>query len=410
LKNVYHELIFLKFFMSKRILSVTRNFPPLTGGMERLNYHIYLELEKEFEVSISGPEGCQHYLSPHTSYSLFPSRPVGIFLLRSLISAYQLAVKEKPDLIIAGSGVTAIAALIAGRRVGAKVMTFLHGLDILYPNPLYQLLFLPFIRACDGVWVNSTHTAQLAKKKGIADEKINILHPGVILPSRNETAINPVSFRQSFSISDNKIILLSVGRLTERKGLPEFIQNCLAELVSAFPEILLVIIGNEPTEALSKQSGVTSKIKQAGLASGTTEHIMLLGQVSESELSQAYVCSDLLVFPVLDLPGDVEGFGMVAIEAAAHGLPTAAFAVGGITDAVAHNTSGWLVESGNYANLNKTIINYLNYIKELQPLKVNSISKVTCQQYAAKFSWDLFGQQLRLTCKQITISENLSKT
>jgi phosphatidyl-myo-inositol dimannoside synthase len=388
----------------KRILLVTRNFPPLTGGMERLNYHIYLELEKEFEVSISGPEGCQHYLSPNTSHSLFPSRPVGIFLLQSLISAYKLAVKEKPDLIIAGSGVTAIAALIAGRRVGAKVMTFLHGLDILYPNPLYQLLFLRAIRACDGVWVNSSHTAQLAKKKGIAEEKINILHPGVALPSRNETAINAASFKQSFSISDNKIILLSVGRLTERKGLPEFVQNCLAELVSTFPEILLVIIGNEPIEALSKQSGVTSKIKQAGLASGTTEHIMLLGQVSESELSQAYVCSDLLVFPVLDLPGDVEGFGMVAIEAAAHGLPTAAFAVGGVIDAVAQGISGWSVKSGDYEELSKIIMSYLECQKGKPKNKKIGLSKISCQQHAAKFSWDLFGQKLRSRCGNIISS------
>ena len=131
--------------MKKKILLVTRNFPPLTGGMERLNFHLYLELEKEFKVSIAGPEDSQNYLSPQTSFSLFPARPVSLFLIRSLITTYRLAVSEKPDLIIAGSGVTAIAAFIAAKRVGAKVMIFLHGLDILYPHPIYQLLFLPAI-------------------------------------------------------------------------------------------------------------------------------------------------------------------------------------------------------------------------------------------------------------------------
>ena len=54
-----------------------------------------------------------------------------------------------------------------------------------------------------------------------------------------------------------------------------------------------------------------------------------LARVDDQRLSDAYFAADVMVFPVLDLPGDVEGFGMVAVEAAAHGLPTVAFAVGG---------------------------------------------------------------------------------
>ena len=387
--------------MKKRVLIVTRNFPPLTGGMERLNYHIYLELEKEFEACIVGPDGCQNYLVPHTAFSLFPHKPVGLFLVKSLIATYRFAVKEKPDLIIAGSGVTALAALIAGRRVGAKVMAFLHGLDILYPHPIYQLLFLPAIRACDGVWVNSAHTAYLAQQKKIVADKINILHPGVSLPNDNELVANPVSFKKSFAISNNKILLLSVGRLTERKGLPEFIRHCLPEIAAVFPDILLIIIGNEATDALSKQSNITSKIKQATIDANVEGHVLLLGQVSENDLMQAYLCSELLVFPVLDLPGDVEGFGMVAVEAAAHGLPTAAFAVGGVTDAVAHEISGWLVKPGDYSELSKTILKYLKRLKGFQPFRCDTVSKPICQHHAAKFSWDLFGQQLRSKCKKI---------
>lgn len=393
--------------MKNRLLIITRNFPPLTGGMERLNYHVYLELEKEFEVCVAGPDGCQNYLAPHTAFSLFPHKPVGLFLVKSLIATYRFAVKEKPDLIIAGSGVTALAALIGGRRVSAKVMVFLHGLDILYPHPIYQLLFLPAIRACDGIWVNSAHTARLALQKKIAAEKINILHPGVSLPNGDELVTDPAYFKKSFAISDNRILLLSVGRLTERKGLPEFIRYCLPKIASEFPDILLIIIGNEATDALSKQSNITSKIKQAAIDANVESHVLLLGQVSESDLTQAYLGSELLIFPVLDLPGDVEGFGMVAVEAAAHGLPTAAFAVGGVTDAVAHNISGWLVKPGDYVEFSKTILNYLKRLNGFQPVTGDTVSKSNCQQHAAKFSWDLFGQRLRRICGTIVSPEKL---
>jgi phosphatidyl-myo-inositol dimannoside synthase len=374
----------------ERILLITRNFPPLTGGMERLNYHIYLEIEKEFEVCVAGSDGCQNYLAPHTAFSLFPHKPVGLFLVKSLIATYRFAVKEKPDLIIAGSGVTALAALIAGRRVGAKVMVFLHGLDILYPHPIYQLLFLPAIRACDGVWVNSSHTAHLAQQKKIAVDKINILHPGVSLLNGDELIADPASFKKSFAISDNRILLLSVGRLMERKGLPEFIRYCLPKIASEFPDILLIIIGNEATDALSKQSNITAKIKQAAIDANVESHVLLLGQVSENDLTQAYLCSELLIFPVLDLPGDVEGFGMVAVEAAAHGLPTVAFAVGGVIDAVGHGKSGWLVSAADYKALSKAIISFLSK----STTKKNTPSKLSCQNFAEKFSWDKFGERL----------------
>lgn len=376
--------------MKKSILLITRNFPPLTGGMERLNYHIYLELEKKFLVSIAGPVGCQNFLSLQTPFTAFPPRPVSLFLLSSFYLTYRLAVKEKPDLIIAGSGVTAIAALVAGRRIGAKVMTFIHGLDILFPQPIYQALFLPAIRSCDNILVNSCHTANLAHQKKIDTHKIKILNPGVSLPNEAELTVNPIEFKKSFSIDRNRILLLSVGRLTKRKGLPEFIQYCLPKIVREFPDTLFIIIGAEATDALSKQSNETTKIQQAIYETTLENHVILLGQVSERELTNAYIASDLLIFPVLDIPGDVEGFGMVAIEAAAHGLPTAAFAVGGVIDAVDHGKSGWLVNYGDYKLLSQTIINYLKNINTGK----NSVTKSTCQNFAKYFAWDKFGERL----------------
>jgi phosphatidyl-myo-inositol dimannoside synthase len=116
------------------------------------------------------------------------------------------------------------------------------------------------------------------------------------------------------------------------------------------------------------------------------------------------VCSELLVFPVLDLPGDVEGFGMVAVEAAAHGLPTAAFAVGGVTDAVANKISGWLVKSGDYPGFSKVILNYLERHKSYPSIQCAEISKLKCLHYATKFSWELFGEQLRATYQNIIFS------
>ncbi len=356
--------------------------------MERLNYHIFQELKNEFSVSIAGPHGCQKYLTPNILSTSFPHKPISVFLIISFFKSCILAIKCKPELIIAGSGVTSLAALCAARITGAKVITYLHGLDIIYPSPIYQALFIPAIRASDRVFVNSSHTAKLALQKKIDANKIEILNPGVSIPDDIDDLKANNLFRASFSIPEDNIILLSVGRLTERKGLVEFIGNCLPDLASQFPNVLLVIIGNEATDALNQKESTTTRIKNAAINANVVNHVLFLGQVSDNNLTQAYLSSDILIFPVLDLPGDVEGFGMVAVEAAAHGLPTAGFAVGGVIDAVSQEKSGWLVKSGDYKTLRQTISNFL---KKTTTKKAPTKSFV---KICAKFSWDKFGEKL----------------
>jgi SAM-dependent methyltransferase len=112
------------------------------------------------------------------------------------------------------------------------------------------------------------------------------------------------------------------------------------------------------------------------------EHIRFLGVITDKVLlATAYEAADVHVFPVRHIPDDPEGFGMVAIEAAAHGLATAAFATGGIVDAVHHGESGYLAETNNYAELSQHVLQLLQ-----QPTTIESI-----QGFAHGFAWKNFG-------------------
>src|SRR3546814_16851853 len=72
---------------------------------------------------------------------------------------------------------------------------------------------------------------------------------------------------------------------------------------------------------------------------------MFLGTITvDALLSVVYKAASAHIFPVREIPGDPEGFGMVAVEAAAHGVPTIAFATGGIVDAVAEGDRKSVVE------------------------------------------------------------------
>lgn len=378
-----------------RILIVTRNMPPLTGGMERLNWHLAQELGRVFSVGLCGPVGSES-MSPEQAPVLatFASRPLPVFLLQSLAVTLRAARRFKPALVIAGSGVTAPHARLASRLTGARMAVYLHGLDLIADHPLYRTLFLPSLRRADRFLANSRNTARLAREAGIAPERIELLHPGVKLPHDHDTKRSG-DFRRAIDAGDRPI-LLSVGRLTARKGLLEFVRHALPAIVAAQPDALLVIIGGEASEKLGAHGGQQGEaIRREAEHLALTDHLRLLGRVEDDTLVQAYRSSQLHIFPVMDLPGDVEGFGMVAVEAAAHGLPTVAFAVGGVPDAIAPGVSGLLVPPGDYQALARAVV-------EILEGRHVEIDTDRCQGFASRFGWEHFGAHARQICADLT--------
>lgn len=369
-----------------RILMVTRNLPPLIGGMERLNQHICIELARDFSVQVCGPEGGAQYLPDHIPYFGSPALPLGKFLIHNAWQTIRQAIAFKPHLIYAGSGVSAPAAELVGKIAGAKVVCYLHGLDIIAEHLLYKTFFLPRIRSCDAYLVNSLNTKQLAESRGMPCDRITILHPGVTIPSMTNSVSLASEFRKKID-AGNRPILLTVGRITSRKGIIEFIQHCLPVLAKEIPDILYVIIGEEPKKSLNtNRAGLTEKICTISKQTGLVDHVKLMGHVEDNTLTAAYFASQVHVFPIQEQEGDVEGFGMVAIEAAAHGLPTIAFASGGVPDAVSPGISGILIPPHRYDLLNESII--------LQ-LREGAIMQKQCLDFSKYYSWENFGTRLR---------------
>ena len=372
----------------KPILIVTRNLPPLVGGMERLNWHIADELSRHAEVHVIGPTGAAAVRPERVQLSEVPLRPLWKFLLASALKAVTVARRIEPEVILAGSGLTAPAALIAARATGARAAVYLHGLDVAVRHPVYRALWHPTIRRMDTVIANSRPTAELAKHIGVDASKTHIVHPGVQLPTESQSADALQDFRQRYNLG-NARLLLSVGRLAARKGLREFVANALPEIVRNAPDVLLVIVGDTPSDALAAETQDPASIQNTADVAGIGQHLRFLGRISERDLPCAYECAAVQIFPVRDIPGDPEGFGMVAIEAAAHGLPTVAFASGGVVDAVSEERSGLLVKPGDYPALTQAILRILTGTSDSWRRR--------CHEFAACFTWTVCGQALART-------------
>ena len=367
-----------------RVLHVTRNLPPLVGGMERLNWHIADELSRHADVHVVGPQGAAARKPCAVEVEEVPLRPLWRFLLASAWAALRAARRQRPDLVLAGSGLTAPAAWLAARACGARAAVYVHGLDVAVRHPVYRALWHPVLRRMDVVVANSRPTAALVRELGVAEERLRIVHPGVTLASAPQPQEALQSFRARYGLGDARL-LLSVGRLAERKGLREFVRESLPAIVRQRPDVVLAVVGDPPTDSLLAGEQTRDSIQAEADAAGIGQCLRFLGRVAEGELLAAYQAAHIHVFPVRDIPGNPEGFGMVAIEAAAHGLPTVAFATGGIVDAVGDGQSGRLIQSGDYQCFGRAIIDLLEDSDRWH---------ATALQFARSFSWPIMGDRL----------------
>ena len=376
----------------KKILTITRNLPPLIGGMERLNWHIADELSRDHIVSIVSHAGAKKTAPPKTNFYGVPLNPLPIFLIFAFFKVFWVCIDQRPDILFAGSGLTAPIAVFWAKIFRKKSIVYIHGLDIENNSIVYRHIWIPFIRKADRIFVNSTPTQKLCIENDISPVKISIIHPGVDFPPRKSDAKHIHQLKDKFKLHDKKI-LISVGRLTERKGLNEFIQLALPQIVKAVPNVLLLIVGDTASHALNKNMQTHTQLLETAKAFHVENHIIFSGKVTDQALSSLFYLSDVHVFPVKYIARDPEGFGMVAIEAAAHGTPTISFANGGIIDAVQEGKTGYLIENGDYHQLSEKI-NWL--LKNNQPF-----NKEQCQFFAQQFSWENTGTQLNALCETL---------
>ncbi|WP_339616437.1 glycosyltransferase family 4 protein [uncultured Gilvimarinus sp.] len=374
-----------------KVLLITRNLPPLVGGMERLNWNMAKGLAEHSQVTVVGPSISQESIPTGVKFSGVPLKPLWLFLMCAQIKAIFQALKCRPTHVIAGSGLTAPITLICAKLIGAKAITYTHGLDVAVDHPLYKAFWTPCFRRMDTVIANSTPTKNLLLERGVNEESIVIIHPGVDIPKHPPTEQEVNDFKRQYGLEQGPI-LLSVGRLTTRKGLKEFVAQSLPDIANEFPTVKLLIIGEAPKNSLYATPQTKEEILQAADKHGLKSNLIFTGNITELKILQsAYAASDIHIFPVREIPGDPEGFGMVAVEAAAQGTPTVAFKTGGIVDAVDSTRSGCLIDNDNYSELAGSIIETLKTIKSNQN---------GCEEFALQFSWNNFLSKLTTTLQR----------
>ena len=339
------------------VLVITWNYPPRRGGIENLLQNLCRGLREKHRVFIVTSFADATYPTERDTFRapLGGLIPFAFYVLWR--GAMVLAREPQIRIVFGGSALVTPLVLFLVRLFRRRAVVLTHGLDVIHRNFFYQLFCVRWLKHCDRVVANSSYTAALAESKGVAHERVTVIPPGV-QPEWFSIPTDIAATKRHWSIEDKKIVLF-VGRLAKRKGIKEFIENSLVEIVREIPETVFLIVGDNPTESLAHHENVVGEINEAVSRLRLQNQVRWLGALSDDEVVMLYQVCDVVVLPGREIEGDVEGFGIVALEAATAGKPVVATRVGGIQDAIEDGKSGILVDPGDYRGLKQVITGLL---------------------------------------------------
>ena len=328
-----------------RILYVSHLHPPENapldnmGGMQRVSMQLVDELSIREDIEIKT-------IIQHAPWKGIEVKTA--FFLTKLVFKLPKIVKEyKPDVILFSSMVTATLAKFCRNKIDVPMVTINHGQDVKMPIDIYQSFVPKVFEALDGIISVSEATRQECIKRGMTPDKGVALPNGFDISDFKEVpdkSEGRKEIEKAFSVDLNKkSLLLTVGRQVKRKGHEWFITEVLPNIKS---DVVYLVIGAGPEHERLKEIVHTSNLK---------EKVLLVGKQPDEVLKNAYSGSDIFIMPNIPIPGDMEGFGIVLLEANLAGTPAVASDLEGIKDVIENGKNGYKIKVRDSESFSKQV-------------------------------------------------------
>jgi phosphatidyl-myo-inositol dimannoside synthase len=302
----------------RRILLISRKFPPSVGGAEEYVYQLHRQL--------AANEQCWRITLGRSQKHLLWFVPWAFLAGLAIIVRHRITHLHVCDAVLAPLG------LLLSRISGTRLSLTVWGLDVIYRNPLFQRLVRTFLPCCEKIVCISRATREVCVERGVAADACLVIPCGIdpLAVRRRSawpTARVTLGNRLGMDLAGRRL-LTTVGRLVPRKGVAWFIEKVMPLLP---PDVMYVVVGGGPELAA---------VRAAANRVGVEDRVLFLGKVAEELKELVYDGADLFVMPNRRVAGDMEGFGIVALEAGMHDLPVVATGIEGIVDAVVEGVTG----------------------------------------------------------------------
>ena len=369
-----------------RLALVTQDFPPARGGIQTWALEIARRLHarcERFAVIAPSADG-RETADAALGFRVIRTGTSNTLVLASAPALARLATREGFDRTLHAQWSTAPAARVL-RRFGKlrRVTIAAHGRELLLEpwarvgaaQRGYDRVRRRELGAADCILAGSHYTAELARGLGANPERVLVTRYGTDPERFRARDAEPLRARLGLGA---RPVLLTIARLVPRKGI-DLVLRALARVRSARPDVVYVIAGDGPDRA---------RLDEIVGREGLAESVRFAGVVPDDELPLWYSLGDVFVMPSRSEPPDVEGFGIVFLEAAACERPVVAARAGGIPDAVAEGVSGMLVEPGDVAGLARALTELLS-----DPARRADLGRRARERVLAELTWDVIADR-----------------
>lgn len=378
-----------------RLQFVSHSLPPVgrpmanLGGMQRVALKLHEALATRSE---SSPTLDYESILLRSSWRWVHVK-TPVFLARAAASLVGAARRDDVDVVLFSSMVTAALAVpLQGlfHRHGVRTAAIVHGLDVTTPFPPYQWFVPHVFDALDAVFPVSRATGRACRERGASLDQLHVIPNGIDAnrferPSDRSTARTHLEDGLGHAAPPpppDALLLCSVGRQVKRKGTAWFVDEVMPTLPS---DVHYWIAGDGPQD-----EAIQAAIDRHGLA----PRVRRLGRISDDNLARLYRGADLFVMPNIPVEDDMEGFGIVLLEAGQCGTPAVAAQLEGIQDVITEGENGHLVAPQSPDAFANAILQYRR-----APDALTDAAKRAAKHTIDTFSWsavaDLYVSALR---------------
>ncbi len=387
-----------------KTLLLSEIFPPKTGGSGRWFWEIYSRMSRDEVTILAGTDARQaefdatHHLD--VVRAPLTKSQWGIARLDSVREYWRIAQTVRK--LAKERGIERLhcgrclpegwVAFLLKYLAGLPYVCYVHGEDVESAATSRELSWMTrrVLNNADFLVANSQNTSRLLTENwNVPKSKVRLLYPGVDTQWFSP-APRSLDVRQQLGWGERKVVL-TVGRLQKRKG-HDMLIRALPAIRQAVPNVLYAIAG-----AGDELAALEALVQSEGVA----DHVQFLGEPNDTTLIQCYQQCDLFVLANRQVGRDIEGFGMVLLEAQSCGRPVLAGASGGTAETMQIPDTGLVVPCDTPDQLGREITSLL-----LDDARRERMGQAARQWVTSRFDWQALSVQAAEAFEITSISRN----
>ena len=370
----------------EKILCITNDFGPRAGGIETFVIGLIERLPRSRVIVYTSAQDNSHAYDRKwlEDYGVEVVRDKAKILLPTPGVAYCVkALVRERDISTVFFGAAAPLGLLSRglRKAGAKhIVALTHGHEVWWSKVWPFTMAMKFIsRHVNHLTYLGEYTRSAIARSITVQAAASMVKIAPGIDADHFSPLDASELRRELGLTDKKVIV-SVGRLVHRKGQDVLIE-AMPSIIKEVPEAHILMIGEGPY-----RSYLETRVKTLGLQ----ERVTFIGRIQYAELPR-YICAgDLFVMPSRSrLAGlEVEGLGIVYLEASACGLPVIAGNSGGAPDAVLAGKTGLVVEGSKKDAVASAVVELL-----LDPKRSQAMGQAGREWIIQEWRWDIWSSR-----------------